>query len=617
MARANTFKATVPGLWRLGAYFWPEIRKHRTLVAGSLLALFGEILFRLLEPWPLKIIFDRLMKAKPRYHFLPDSISSLENSKLLIMAAVALVVIATCRAIVSFQSVIGFAKLGNRVLTKVRNRVYRHIQYLSLSFHSKARTGDLVVRVMSDVGMLQEVAVTALLPTLAKILMVTGMFGLMMFLNWRLTLLALSLWPIYLLRSITLTRKIRELAQKQRRREGAMAATASESFSAIRTVQALSLEGTFADAFSRDSELTLKQDVKGKRLAAALGRWVNVLIACSTALVLGYGGHLVLQGELTPGDLLVFLAYLRYAYSPIQDFAKYTGRMAKATAAGDRVIELLDCVPDVADLPGAVKAPAFAGRVQFDQVHFGYEKEQQDRQHLTDVSLDVAAGQHVAIAGPSGAGKSTLVSMILRLYAPASGRVLIDGRDVREYTLDSVRGQISVVLQDNLLFSGTIRSNITHGASGATEEQVQAAARLANAHGFIKGLPDGYETVVGERGVTLSHGQRQRIAIARAAIRQAPILILDEPTTGLDAASEAAVIGALEKVYANRTTFLITHDLKQVASADLILYMEHGKIIERGPHAELMQRHGRYAEAYQLQAGSNHDQKEKKEHARV
>ena len=610
MAKAKTLRATWPSLWRLGVYFWPEIRKHRGLAIGSLLTLFAEVFFRLLEPWPLKLIFDRLIHTTQRYNFLPQSFSTLETSHLLIVAAIAVVVVATCRALASYQSTIGFAKLGNRVLTKVRNRVYRHIQYLSLSFHAKARAGDLVVRVMGDVGMLQDVAVTALLPTLAKILIVVGMFVLMLWMNWRLALIAISLWPLFLLRSISLSKQIREVAQKQRQREGAMAATAAESFGAMRTVQALSLESTFASAFSRDSEQNLKQDVKAKRLAAALGRWVNVLIAASTALVLWYGGNLVFKEQITAGDLLVFLAYLRYAYSPVQDFAKYTGRMAKASAAGDRVIELLDSVPDVRDLPDAIKAPPFEGRVQFDEVRFGYEKEQH---HLTDVTLDVAAGQHVALVGPSGAGKSTLVSMILRLYEPAQGRVLIDGRDVRDFTLDSLRGQISVVLQDNLLFANTIRENIVHGAAGATEEEVEAAARLANAHEFIKALPNGYDTAVGERGVTLSQGQRQRIAIARAAIRRAPILILDEPMTGLDAASEAAVLIALERLYRNRTTFLITHDLRHAATADTILYLEAGKIVERGTHAELLQRNGAWARMYQMQNGTN----PKKEHYAV
>jgi ATP-binding cassette subfamily B protein len=317
--------------------------------------------------------------------------------------------------------------------------------------------------------------------------------------------------------------------------------------------------------------------------------------------VLAVDARLVLNGEITSGDLLVFLAYLKSAYRPIQDFTKYTGRVAKATAAGERVIELLDRVPDVRDGAAAVKAPAFAGHVQFEQVQFAYEHE---TPLLADINLEVKAGEHLALVGPSGSGKSTLLSLVLRLYDPQQGRVLIDGRPVRDFTLESLRGQISVVLQDNLLFAGTVRENIACAAIGATTEQIESAARLANAHEFITALPQGYDTLVGERGVTLSHGQRQRVAIARAAIRSAPILILDEPTTGLDKRSERAVLEALEKVYQGRTTFLITHDLRHVAAADRIAYLEAGRLVEQGTHEELLALNGRYAAMLRMQVGA-------------
>ena len=378
-----------------------------------------------------------------------------------------------------------------------------------------------------------------------------------------------------------------------------MAAVAAESIGAIRTVQALSLEEKFAATFAADSERSLKEDVKGKRLSATLERTVDVLIAIATALVLGVGARLVLSGEITSGDLLVFLAYLKSAYRPIQDFTKYTGRLAKATAAGERVIDLLDRVPDVCDGAEAEKAPAFTGRVQFEQVRFAYEHE---TPLLDDINLDVQAGEHVALIGPSGSGKSTLLSLVLRLYDPQQGRVLIDGRDVRNFTLESLRGQISVVLQDNLLFAGTVRENIACAAPSATPEQIEAAARLANAHDFITALSQGYDTLVGERGATLSHGQRQRIAIARAAIRGAPVLILDEPTTGLDQRSERAVLDALEKIYGERTTFLVSHDLRHAATADRILYLEAGRIVEQGTHEELLRLNGRYAAMLRTQS---------------
>jgi len=601
MGRPQTLRQSVPALWRMARHFWPETRKHRTLIILSLLALAAEVILRLLEPWPLKFVFDRLIPAAPGKSALPPPLQTTDVPTLLIWAAVSVVVITGLRAFAAYRSTIGFAQIGNRVLTKVRTRLYRHIQYLSLSFHTRARTGDLVVRVINDVGMLQDVAVTALLPTLAKVLLVGGMLALMFWMNWRLALVAISILPLFWLRTVSLTRRIREVAQKQREQQGAMAATAAESITAIRTVQALSLEGSFARAFSTENERILKEDVKGKRLSASLERSVDVLVAIATALVLWYGGTLVLRGQISAGDLVVFLAYLKYAYRPVQDFAKYSGRLAKASASADRVMELLERVPDVRDRPDAITAPALSGAIRLEAVHFAYEHGQE---LIRDIHLNIAAGQHVALVGPSGGGKSTLASLVLRLYDPTSGGVLLDGRDARDFTLDSLRNQISVVLQDNLLFAASVRENIAHGAPQATDDQIEAAARLANAHDFISALPGGYGAVVGERGVTLSHGQRQRIAIARAAIRQAPILILDEPATGLDKANERAVIEALEKLYLKRTTLLITHDIEHAMHADLILYMEAGRIVERGTHEELLRAGGRYAALYQLEGES-------------
>jgi ATP-binding cassette subfamily B protein len=598
MADTLSARDQPPGLWRIAKFFWPYVRRYRGLIAVSMLSLFAEVGLRLLEPWPLKFVFDHILKSDAtRRSWLAAKLQPIDSMTLLSLCAVAVVAITGLRALASYWQTIGFAQMGNRVLRKVREQLYRHVQYLSLSFHTSSRTGDLVMRVINDVGMLQDVAVTALLPLTAKVLIVAGMAALMLAMNWKLALVALAVLPLFWLRTVSLTGRIREIAKKQRRQEGAMAATAAESLGAIKTVQALSLEENFARAFTAESERNLKQDVKGKRLSAALERSVDVLIAIATALVLWFGVRLVLRAEITSGDLLVFLAYLKSAYRPIQEFAKYTGRVAKASAAAERVMDLLDRVPEVRDQPGATPAPAFAGRVQFEDVTFGYET---GRPVLENISLDVPAGARVALVGASGSGKSTLVSLILRLYEPQRGRVLIDGQDVRDFTLESLRSQISVVLQDNLLFAGSVHENIVCVAPGASAEEVEGVARLASAHEFITGLPQGYDTPVGERGVTLSHGQRQRIAIARAAIRKAPILILDEPTTGLDKRNERAVLDALERVHAGRTTFLISHDLRHAATADLILLLDHAAIAERGTHDELLRLNGRYAAFWRL-----------------
>jgi ATP-binding cassette, subfamily B, bacterial len=597
-SKQQNLRENLPGLWRISRYFWPHARQYRGLMAGSLLALFAEVGFRLMEPWPLKLVFDRLLGTGRgnRLKFLPD-FHELSPTTLLTSAAIAVVVITGLRALASYWQVVGFAQIGNRVLRKVRAQLYRHVQYLSLSFHTRARTGDLVIRCINDVAMLQDVAVTALLPTLAKGLIVAGLITLMFFLNWKLALIALAVFPLFWVRTFTLQRRMRDIAQKQRHQEGAMAATAAESINAIKTVQALSLEETFAQTFSSASERSFKEDVKGKRLAATLERTVDVIVAVATALVLWFGTRSVLRHEMSGGDLLVFLAYLKSAYRPVQDFAKYASRLAKASAAGERVINLLEHVPEIRDRPDAVRAPALSGRVQFDNVSFYYERESRT---LVDVNLTIEPDQLVAIMGPSGAGKSTLASLVLRLYDPTHGRVLLDGRDVREFTIDSLRSQISVVLQDNLLFATSVLENIRYAAPGATVEEIHNAARLANAHEFILALPQGYDTPLGERGVTISHGQRQRIAIARAALRNAPILILDEPTTGLDKQNEHAIVAALQRLQQGRTTFFITHDPIQATKASQIIYVENGRIAEKGTHAELLRLNGHYASVWRL-----------------
>ena len=606
MAQPPSLRDSLPGLGRLLRRFWPYVRRERRLVTASLVALYAEIGLRLLEPWPLKVVLDRILAPSTAHghagsglHLLRD----VDPATLLMLSALAVIGFAGLRALAAYYNTVGFALVGNRVLTAVRSELYSHLQRLSLSFHTRAKSGDLIVRVIGDVGFLQDVTVTAFLPLLANALTLVGIAAVMLWLNAPLTLLALATGPLFWVCTTRLSRRIRDTARRQRQQEGAMAATAAESIGAVKVIHALSLEGSFARVFTGQSRKNLATGAYATRLAAGLERTVDLLIAVATALTLWFGARLVLRGAMTPGDLVVFLAYLRNAFHPVRDFAKYTGRLAKASAAGERVLDVLDRTPDVRDLPGAVPAPAFRGAVRFDRVSFAYEP---GRPVLEEIDCEISPGQHVALVGPSGSGKSTLVSLILRLYDPTAGRVLIDGRDIREYTLASLRPQISVVLQDSLLFATTIRDNIAYGASGGPSpppaEAVEAAAGLANAHAFVAALPQGYDTVVGERGVTLSHGQRQRIAIARAAIRRAPIVVLDEPTTGLDKENEWAVIEALERLVAGCTTFLITHDLRLATRADLILYLDAGTVRERGTHAALLRANGLYAALYRMQA---------------
>ncbi|NNE46264.1 MAG: ABC transporter ATP-binding protein, partial [Rhodothermales bacterium] len=343
---------------------------------------------------------------------------------------------------------------------------------------------------------------------------------------------------------------------------------------------------------------SLKEGVKIRRLAARLQGTVQVMTGISSAAVLFYGGVLVLGGSLTPGELLVFLSYLKAMMKPVQDFAKYSSRLAKASSASERVMELFAETPTVVDAPDAVPAPAFKGGITFREVGFSYGN---GHPHLQDVDLTIAPGERVAIVGASGHGKSTLVSLVPRLYDPQHGAVLLDGTDLKRYTIESVRRQISIVLQSSTLFAASVAENISYGCPDASLEDIRDAARLANADEFITDLADGYDTILGEGGSTISTGQRQRIALARAAVRRTPIMILDEPTTGLDEAARQNVITALERVSEGRTVLLVTHDLDLAARADRVVYVEEGRVLENASHETLLANGDSYARLYRLQ----------------
>lgn len=601
MARPS-LRESIPKLRRITSRFAPEIRGERLLIGGALGALLLETCFRLLEPWPIKFVLDRVIVDTPS-----DGSSGIgfldrmEPGTLLAVCALAVMVIAALRALALYLSTVGLALAGNRVLTQVRTRLYRHLQRLSLSYHSKARQGDLVTRVTGDIGRLQEVSVTAAMPLLANVFTLVGILAVMAFMNLQLALLALVVMPLFSLSLIRQVPRIRGAARQQRRREGAMAATASESFGAIKVVQAYGLEETIERSFASDNLASLKEGVQTKRLSAGLERGVDVITSVGSALVLFQGARLVQSGSITPGDLVVFLFYLKMAFKPMRDMAKYTARLASAAAAGERVLDVLDSELDIRDSPGALPAPRLRGDVGFESVSLAYEP---GRPVLHGIDLRVGAGRKLALVGPSGGGKTSLTNLLLRLYEPSSGRVLLDGHDIRDLTLESVRSQIAVVLQESVLFAVSVRENIAYGAPGASAEEIEQSARLANAHEFIQALPDGYDTVLSERGASLSGGQRQRLAIARAAVRRAPIVLLDEATTGLDEANERTVREALERLTKGRTTIVVAHDLTTVDEADAIAWIEDGLIAEIGTHSELIERGGRYATAYLMQAAT-------------
>jgi ATP-binding cassette, subfamily B, bacterial len=594
--RPSKLSEMISGQRRIMRHIAPYMPQYRGLIVGSGLALIGATVMRLLEPWPLKLVIDQVVKGNHNSKgsgiaFL-DALSSME---LLAVCSAMVVVTIGVRAIFEYLSTIGFSLAGSRVLTQLRHDLYRHLQRLSLAFHDRTRTGDLTMRIVSDISLMREAAVTAILPLFTNILILVGMAGVMLALNWKLALIALSPIPVLIFATVRLGHKIQAASRVQRSREGGIASSTAESMAGMRIVQALSLEDRMASIFQGFNSGSLKDGVKAKRLSASLERLTDLMTALSTAMVLWFGALLVIRAVLTPGDLIVFLTYLKFTFRPIRDFAKNTSRMAKATTAGERVIDLLEETPDISDAANAVTAPAFKGAVRFENVGFGYGD---GRSVLKSVNLAIEPGQVAALVGPSGVGKSTIASLLMRLYEPTSGRVLIDGCDIRHFTRASLRAQISVVLQESLLFSDSVRENIALARPDATDAEIEAAARLANAHDFIAQMPEGYDTVLAERGVSLSMGQRQRLAIARAALRHSPILILDEPTAGLDRKNEQQVIDALRRLSRGRAVLLITHDLELAAEADMIAVLDRGVIAETGPHADLVKAGGIYTKLY-------------------
>lgn len=596
--RKKKLAHVLPDLIKVYRYFWKDIRRKSNLIVTSFVALLFGVVFRLLEPWPLKFVLDEVFKNKDGEIAgtitLPESWSV---NTIVLVVAISVVAIAAMRALMDYTSKVGFFKVGNYVVIRVRDRVYRHLQALPMAFHNRARHGDVITRVTRDVSLLRDVTATAILPLLGSVMVLCGMAIVMIWLNWKLAMLSMIIIPLYWLTTVKLGRQIRNTARKQRERESAMATIASEAIGSIRAIKALGLEEKFAGDFDKKNNQSQTDDLKASRLSLQLGRTVDILLAIATAAVLWLGAYFLLDGKMSPGDLVVFLTYLKRSFKPAQEFAKYTARIAKATAAGERVIGLLDR-PVEPEAPDAFDLTGVAGGIEFDNVTFCYDKQQLI---LKDFSLKIEPGQVLAIAGPSGIGKSTLFNLLLRFYKPKSGRILIDGKDISKCTLRSLRGNFNVVLQDPLLFASSIHDNIAMGNPGASEEQIVAAARLAEVDEFVLEMPEKFDSVVGERSTTLSRGQRQRIAIARAALVKRPIMLLDEPTTGLDETNQSIISDSLLELAKNRTTLLVTHDLRLAARADEVIYIADGCVRERGTHKKLLASGGPYAQLYQQQ----------------
>ena len=577
------------------------LRPHWKTLTIAFIGVLGESATDLLEPWPLKIVIDYVLGSKKMGPWMSSLITPTfghDKISILYFAALLVIAIAVVGAISSYVEKYLTTSVGQWVMHDLRRSVYHHIQRLSLSFHDKGRTGDLISRITSDIDAIQDFISQALLGILVNLLTLVGMLAVMFYLDWRFTLIALSVAPPLAIVVYSYTRRIKQASRAVRKKESEVVSVVQEVLSSIRVVKAFAREDYEERRFEQQSLESVETALRARSLKAKLAPIVQVIVAVGTCLVLWYGSKLVLGGEITTGSLVVFMIYLSKMYKPMRELSKMADTVSKASVGYERLREVVETELEVRNLKGAKVAPQFKGDLEFSHVAFSYNTESQI---LRDVNFQIKAGQAAAFVGPTGAGKTTIASLVARFYDPTSGEVRIDGHDIRSYKLKSLRRQISFVLQENLLFHASVWQNIAYGKPEASRDEIIAAAKLANADEFITKMPEGYDTIVGERGVTLSGGQRQRIAIARAVIRNAPILILDEPTSNLDAASEELVFEALGRLMKGKTSIVIAHRLATVKKADVIFALDQGSIVEHGTHEELLKRNGLYAELHEIQ----------------
>jgi ATP-binding cassette subfamily B protein len=582
---------------------WKKLlRPHYQALLLGLVAIVGETIADLLQPWPLKIVFDDVLKAHSPHlngwlNHVVFTVAGQDPLSVLRFAALAALAVAVLGAICSYGEKYLTTTVGQWVMHDMRMTVYSHVQRLSLAYHDNKQTGDLISRVTSDIDNVQSFIASGVLGGLVDVMTLFGMVGVMFYLNWRFTLIALSVAPVLFGVVYTYTRRIKQASREVRKKEGEIVSTIQEVLTSIRVVKAFAREDYEQRRLEEESLESVETALRARALKAKLSPLVEIIVAVGTSLVLWFGTRMVLATELDASSLIVFIFYLGKMYKPMQDLSKMTDAYSKASVGYERIREVLETEGEVADIRGARKAGPFKGLIEFEHVNFHYVP---DRPVLRDVSLRIEPGQTVALVGPTGAGKTTIISLIPRFYDPVSGVIRIDGQDVRNYKVKSLRQQMSFVLQETLLFHGTIWQNIAYGKPGASREEIYRAAEMANAAEFINAMPQGYNTIVGERGVTLSGGQRQRIAIARAVIRNSSVLIMDEPSSGLDNSSERLVFEALERLMKDRTSIVIAHRLSTIRNADNIFVVDAGTICESGTHDRLMAAGGIYAGLYEL-----------------
>lgn len=577
---------------------------HLSGAKGSLvlasLCMIGFTTSQLLAPWPLKLIVDYILLEES----LPIFLSSLQTFILeekggsVIVLSLSILMIALMDGMFSYWQIFITSRIGFRLVYTLRKELYSHIQRLSLSFHDRNRSGEIITKITGDTKALKNIFSESVLTLSAHTLTILGMFFVMFMISWKLALIVLSTFPFLAYSLFFLYRKINQSSKKQRKNEGKVASRVSELLPMISLVQSFSREQHEEALFEADSLQTLEESIRVARMVAETSRTVEILKACGTASAILFGSFQVLKGNMTPGDVFIFAAYMKNMYSPVQKVARLSVKFSKAMASAQRISVLLETEPEILDRPQATKARHLKGEISFNHVSFGYDP---DHPVFNRISFSVLPGQRVALVGSSGAGKSSIAKLILRLYDIQEGEILIDGIDIRDYQRASLRHEIGVVVQDSILFGTTIRENISYGKPDATQEEIEESARQAYAHDFITALPDGYETTLGERGSTLSGGQRQRIGLARAIIKRPPILILDEPTSAVDAESAQLIHKSMDRFQKGKTSLVIIHQFKSIEEYDQIIVLKKGEVVEQGSHQTLIDQNGYYQELYHHQ----------------
>lgn len=578
------------------------IRPYRLLIAGIFAVLLVQIATGLAAPWPLKVVLDSVVGHHPLPGWLHGLLQPLlgGEGKMHIagLAAIMVLVIAVIAAIASYVANYLTETVGQQIGNDLRTRAYHHLQQLSLNYFDTHRVGPILSTLTDDVDTIQGFASASTLGIATDLLTIVGMLAMMLWLQWDFTLIALAVAPLLLLFVSRIRKAVKAATHEVRKRESDIVAVAEEGLQSIRVVKAFDREDLQERQLAVAGQQAVDAALNARRVKSVVSPIVTVVVAACTAVVLWRGSALILAGAMTAGTLTVFISYLASFFKPVQDLAKLTNTIAMASVGVDRVNALLTAETSVEEKPEAIEPGQIKGAISFERVAFSYDSE---TPVLRDVTFEVEPGQLVGVVGHTGSGKSSLVSLIPRFYDPSMGTVRIDGVDLRDYKLHDLRRQIAYVLQDTVLFRGTIRDNIAFGRPDADHDEIVEMAKLANAHEFISEMPQGYDSPVGERGLTLSGGQRQRIGIARALIRNSPILILDEPTAALDAESEHLVMSALQRLMNGRTVITIAHRLSTIRDADKIVVLEEGRVVEEGSHTELLTAGGRYAELHRIQ----------------